>query len=66
MLRMGISKGNNLAGNNATAQLYPTTNGATVPGAIICGQWDAAANCTSNSGFFNCGMCDENGNKVSK
>ena len=61
-----LAKVNNIAGNNATAQLYPETNGTTVPGAIICGQWDAVANCTSNSGFFNCGMCDVDGNPVAK
>ena len=60
------AKVNNLSGNHTDAQLYPTTNGTTVPGGIICGQWDAAANCTSNSGFFNCGMCDIDGNKVAK
>ena len=60
------AKVNNIAGNNATAQLYPTAHGGTVPGAIICGQWDIAGACTSNSGFFNCGMCDADGNPVEK
>lgn len=61
-----LAKVNNVYGNSTTAQLYPLTNGTTVPGAIICGQWDSTANCTSNSGFFNCGMCDIDGNEVEK
>ena len=61
-----LAKVNNIAANSETAKLYPETNGTNVPGGIICGQWDAAANCTSNSGFINCGMCDANGNPVAK
>ena len=49
----------------SAAQLYPTTHGTTVPGAAIAGQWDAAANCTSDSGFYNCGLCDEDKTPVS-
>lgn len=60
------AKVNNILGSNDNAKLYPTSKGTNVPAAIICGHWDSEANCTTNSGFINCYMCDSEGNIVTK
>lgn len=60
------AKVNAVLGSSTTAKLYPTSNGTNVPGGIICGHWDTVANCTSNTGFVNCGMCDSEGAAVTK
>ena len=51
--------------NNGTALLYPASMGTNLnKKGAICSFLRPAANCTSDAGFVNCGVCDENGNVI--